>query len=155
PIPLTRKANSMAPEPERFSTPDGTEYSYDLPDELEPAIELSRVLAPGARSSASSLGPDTERGVPSIIPGPPPITKRGPISGAVSPSLTDVASTISALRVAYERDEILDLALMGARTVARKVALFVVKQRGLTGWTCSREFGNESLLQELTVPLDE
>jgi hypothetical protein len=69
--------------------------------------------------------------------------------------VADVGSTIAALRVAYDRDEVLDLVLSGARTFARKVAIFVARQRAFAGWTCSREFGDERAFQEITIDAEE
>ena len=153
PIPLTRKADEAEP----IWLVSGTmAEGLHLPDDLEPAIELSRLRR--ASIPPPSYAPDTERerAVPSIIPGPPPITKRGPYSAATaSQPLSDVGSTIAALRVAHDRDEVLDLVLAGARTFARKVAIFASKQQGYVGWTCSREFGDERLLQEIAIGTDE
>jgi hypothetical protein len=152
PIPLTRKASADAILLVRGTMTDGLE----LPDAIEPAIELSRVRR--ASVPPPSYSPDTERerAVPSIIPGPPPITKRGPYSAATaSQPLADVGSTIAALRVAYDRDEVLDLVLTGARPFARKVALFVAKQHAYVGWTCSREFGDERLLQDVSISVED
>jgi hypothetical protein len=153
PIPLTR----VADEPEPMLLVRGTMTGgLELPTDLEPAIELSRMRP--ASVPPPSYAPDTERdrAVPSIIPGPPPITKRGPYSAAASSQpLADVGSTIAALRVAYDRDEVLDLLLSGARTFARKAAVFVAKQHGFVGWTCSREFGDESALQQIVIDADE
>lgn len=161
PIPLTRgKTASTFPAPGRTEPAafDG-EHSYELPTgelepAVEPALELSRVRMPSFRPP--SIPPDTERRIPSIIPGPPPITKPGPFSTTVTADpLADISGTLEALRNAHERDEVLDLVLAGARTIARKVALFVAKHRVFVGWTCSREFGDEAALQEIQVPLYE
>ena len=66
----------------------------------------------------------------------------------------DIGGILAALRAAGARDEVLELVLTGARMVARKVALFVVKRGGYLGWACTPEFGERAQLQSILVPLD-
>ena len=93
--------------------------------------------------------------LPSFIPGAPPLTGAGSFA-AYAPQLpfTDVGGILAALRVAGARDEVLELVLTGARIVALKVALFVVKRGGYLGWACTPEFGDRAALQTVLVPLD-
>ena len=91
--------------------------------------------------------------LPSFIPGPPPRTARGPYNAQAGFPFADGSSVVSALRNAEERDQVLELLLLGARAVARKVAIFVVKRGGLVGWTCSPEFGERAQLQALLMSL--
>jgi hypothetical protein len=48
----------------------------------------------------------------------------------------------------------LELALAGARMVALRVAIFVVKKGGYLGWAGSPEFADRAVLQGVLVPLD-
>lgn len=91
--------------------------------------------------------------LPSFIPGPPPRTARGAYNAQAGFPFADGTSVLAALRAAEDRDHVLELLLLGARAVARKVAVFVVKRGGLVGWTCTPEFGERVQLQALTVSL--
>jgi len=93
--------------------------------------------------------------MPSFIPGPPPIIGQGAFAG-YAPQLpfADVGGIIAALKVAGSRDEVLELVLTGARMVAVRVALFVVKRGGYLGWACTPEFGDRGAVQSVLVPLD-
>jgi hypothetical protein len=66
-----------------------------------------------------------------------------------------MTGVVSALKHASSRDEVLELVLAGARLVATKVALFVVKKGGYLGWICTPEFADRSSLQTVLVPLEE
>jgi hypothetical protein len=98
------------------------------------------------RPPAISLAP-----LGSFIPGPPPVPGPTSITGARPPP--DVGSVIAAIRNAGTRDEVLELVLTGARLVAAKVALFVVKRGGYLGWACSPEFGDRAQLSSVLIPL--
>jgi len=91
--------------------------------------------------------------LPSFIPGPPPRTARGPYNAQAGFAFADGSSVLAALRAADDRDHVLELLLVGARAVARKVAIFVVKRGGLVGWTCTPEFGERVQLQALSMSL--
>lgn len=91
--------------------------------------------------------------MPSFIPGPPPRTARGPYNAQAGFPFADGSSVLAALRSAEDRDHVLELLLVGARAVARKVGIFVVKRGGLVGWTCTPEFGERVQLQALTMSL--
>ena len=91
----------------------------------------------------------------SLIPGPPPMPSRapyGPTHGAPSLPFGDASSATGALKTATDRDQVLDILLFGARMVARRVAIFVVKRGGFVGWSCTPEFGDRAALQALLVP---
>lgn len=84
-----------------------------------------------------------------------PITARGPFApNAPSAPFADVAAVVAGMREATSRDAVLELLLVGARTIARKVALFVVKRHELVGWTCTPEFGDKAALREVHLRLD-
>jgi hypothetical protein len=55
------------------------------------------------------------------------------------------------MRQATTRDQLLDLVLAGARTVARRVALFVVRGDHFRGWACNPELAPPSELRRLTI----
>jgi hypothetical protein len=83
-----------------------------------------------------------------------PITARGPFAAnAPAPPFEDIGAIHAALRAADGRDAILDVLLAGVRTVARKVALFVVKRDAFVGWTCTPELGSAAALRAVTIPL--
>jgi hypothetical protein len=94
----------------------------------------------------------------SFIPGPPPLP-RGPSgpsgpSGALSQrAQPEMGNVVAAFRNATTRDEVLELVLAGARLVATKVALFVVKRGGYLGWACSPEFADRAQLSSVLIPL--
>jgi hypothetical protein len=93
----------------------------------------------------------------SFIPGPPPIPHSMSPAGS-SPSsfgAAEMTGVVAALKHAGSRDEVLELVLTGARLVATKVALFVVKKGGYLGWMCTPEFADRSSLQTVLVPLEE
>jgi len=64
----------------------------------------------------------------------------------------DPASTLAPLRAAADRDEVLGLVEKSARSVARRVALFVMRKDALVGWSCSPEFGSADALKRLSIP---
>ena len=66
----------------------------------------------------------------------------------------DIGGILAALRAAGSRDEMLELVLTGARIVAHKVALFIVKRGGYLGWACTPEFADRAALQSILVPLE-
>jgi len=66
----------------------------------------------------------------------------------------DLTSILALLRNAASRDEVLELLLTGAHTLATRVALFVVKRGGYLGWACTPEFADRSAVQAVLVPLD-
>jgi hypothetical protein len=68
--------------------------------------------------------------------------------------LPEMGGVTAALRNATSRDEVLDLVLGGARLLAAKVALFVVKKGGYLGWNGSPELGGRAALQAVLIPLD-
>jgi len=55
---------------------------------------------------------------------PPPSRRSSP---PVLP-FVDIGALLAAMRMARTRDELLDLVLLGARTVARRVAIFAVQR---------------------------
>ena len=61
---------------------------------------------------------------------------------------------LDGIRAATSRDAVLELLVTGARTIARKVALFVVKKHELVGWTCTPELGDVATFRALHVRLD-
>src|SRR5690606_11737017 len=104
--------------------------------------------SPEARTS-----PDT-----SFIPGPPPVPVGGAFA-AYAPNVhqvhyADVGGVLASLRIAQTRDDILELVLTGARMLAFKVALFVVKRGGYLGWACTPELGDRAGVQNLLIPLE-
>jgi hypothetical protein len=70
---------------------------------------------------------------------------------APSPPFAEVTSVLEAIRDANDRDSILELLVVGTRTVARKVAVLAVRRDALVGWTCSPELGDRNALRATRV----
>lgn len=95
------------------------------------------------------------RPIASFIPGPPPRLSTGPVAAyAPQVPLQDIGGILAALRIAGTRDEVLELVMTGARTLAVRVALFVVKRGGYLGWACTPEFADRAALQSVLIPLE-
>jgi hypothetical protein len=174
PIPLTRRTFSAVSggtqrPPPLFDPRDaalGEGYPVD-PGHFRQIVEVrsERFESPAEQGFRPDLEPPpawvAERAVaapapmPSFIPGPPPLPGSGPYA-AYAPQMpfADVGGIIAALKAAGSRDEVLELVLTGARMLAFKVALFVVKRGGYLGWACTPEFGDRAALQSILVPLD-
>jgi hypothetical protein len=140
------------------------EASWDA----EPVFELRRLGPPPTvpdpepvtvrlSSEEAALIP-RKKPVPVPTPPPPwpslPLPPRVPVAvNAPAPPYTDLGSTLAGIRAATDRDAVLGLVLLGARTVARRVAMLVVRKDSLAGWSCTPEFGEEAALKELKIPL--
>jgi hypothetical protein len=99
--------------------------------------------------------------IQSFIPGPPPLPRGHalPQPEPLQPEppqlpFAEIGGILAALRAAASRDEVLELVLTGARLVALKVALFVVKRGGYLGWACTPEFADRGALQAVLIPLE-
>lgn len=154
PIPLTRK--TFAVERGGTQRPPPLAREAQLGEGIPVDVSAYRAVV----ELRSQPRMEAARPVGSFIPGPPamPTTNTGPYA-ALAPRpeehvRTDVGGVLAALRAAASRDEILDLVLTGARMLARRVALFVVKRGGYLGWSCTPELGERSALQGVLVPLE-
>lgn len=136
---------------------DPTGFRDIVERQAPPRIEPAPSISIGASLPAASqpLG--------SFIPGPPPLPGHALAQqaaqsaySAYAPQLpfADISGVLAALRTASSRDEVLELVLTGARTVALKVALFVVKKGGYLGWIGTPEFADRATLQSVLIPLD-
>lgn len=115
-------------------------------------LPLTRVVG---REGADGGVRNTESKVlPSFIAGPPPKSLAPPPEALHDP-LANIAGILTDLRAAASRDEVLELLLGGARMVARRVALFVVKRDGYLGWSCNREFGDRVAFQSVLLAPQE
>jgi hypothetical protein len=112
-----------------------------------PASTLDYVRRPSHVPLSGPGGDVSERAVVSFIPGPPPMNMRSP--STIHP---DGGSVFAAMKLAEDRDLVLELLVSGARAVARRVALFVVKRGGFVGWTCTPEFSDRASLQTVMIP---
>lgn len=149
PIPLTRK--SLAPVPggtqrpppmfDPTRSPLGDGYAIDTTGFTD-VVERSRLDMP----SSAPLG--------SFIPGPPPLPGFALNGGGPQLPFPEMNGILAALRNAGSRDEVLELLLTGARMVARKVALFVVKRGGYHGWAGTPELAQRATLSSVFVSLD-
>jgi hypothetical protein len=70
---------------------------------------------------------------------------------APSAPFAEVTTVLEAIRDANDRDSILELLVVGTRTVARKVAVLAVRRDALVGWTCSPELGDRAALRATRV----
>jgi hypothetical protein len=107
--------------------------------ETEPVLDLRR-----RKPSLPAVAPSA----PSVAPSPPTAPN------APSPPFADVTTILEAIRDANDRDSILELLVVGARTVARKVAVLAVRRDALVGWTCSPELGDRAALRAARVSPD-
>ncbi|MBX3228032.1 MAG: hypothetical protein KIT84_27595 [Labilithrix sp.] len=184
PLPLTRKTfypakvkgGTQRPPGllDPSASPLGEGYSFDatgLRDLVEKSAPRIDELGPSLSLPSTGAGPSTGTGagpgagaggsaqppLGSFIPGPPPVP------GSLTPSsysafapqvAAEMSGVIAALKAAGSRDEVLELVLTGARLVATKVALFVVKKGGYLGWMCTPEFADRSQLQAVLIPLE-
>ena len=149
PIPLSRR--SMRPV--SIVEVDGSSVAISLGSSdvkiHEPGLPETEAIIDLRRRRASS---------PPIAAEPTPvsrtpITTHGPFS-ANAPALpfADIGTIIAAMRTAPDRDRVLDLLLAGARTVARRVAIFVIKRDEMIGWTCTPELGERAALRRVQIP---
>ncbi len=123
--------------------------------EAEPIFELRRSGIPVTERDASPLFPS----IPSAPPTPAfpllaPLSAKVPFSpNAPSPPFADASAFLSGIRSAEGRDAVLGLVLLGARAVARKAAILVVRKDALVGWACTAEFGDEATWKTVRLPL--
>lgn len=162
PIPLTRRTYATdrggTQRPPPLLDPSDSGLGEGIP--LDPA-QLRSVVEVRTNNTANTdidgLRPDAMLQSPmaSFIPGPPPMPAAGKFA-AYAPQIpfADVGGILAALRAAGSRDEVLELVLTGARVVAARVAVFVVKRGGYLGWACTPEFGDRAALQAVLIPMD-
>jgi hypothetical protein len=150
PIPLVRKSLMAVPIVE--IGPPAIEVERDG----EPSFELMRRKG---SPLPPKVGPVASRGPFAPSPGGRQPASRDAESARVgsgihapSPPFADVEPILAGIRTASDRDEILGFVLAGVRTVARRVALFVVKRDELVGWTCTPELGDAAALKRLHLP---
>jgi hypothetical protein len=131
----------------------GEGYSFDVTGLTDVVEKTASVYSQPTRGAAAL--PPMGQPIGSFIPGPPPLPEMGPFA-AYAPQLPfpEMSGILPALRNAGSRDEILELVLTGARMVALKVALFVVKKGGYLGWLGTPEFADRAALQSVLIPLD-
>lgn len=134
PIPLMRRTYA--------NTRGGTQRPPALAD-TDPKLGKGYSVAPGALEPVIEV---RGRRAPAIPKAPP--------TGGFAAYAQDAGSVLASLRVAASRDEVLDLVLAGARSVALKVGIFVVKKGTFQGWHCTPELGERAALQTLVIPVD-
>ncbi|HEU4408736.1 MAG TPA: hypothetical protein VFS43_25975 [Polyangiaceae bacterium] len=132
PIPLVRPRFSSSPEGPKFPPPPPVpSVAWGAPPAEGAAAEGGAGVAPGARGPAS-------RGEPPTVRGP----------GA---TFADIGSSLSALRQARSRDEVVEHLVAGLRTVARRVAVFAVRQGEFRGWQCNEAFGDAAAFRRVVI----
>jgi hypothetical protein len=57
------------------------------------------------------------------------------------------------MRAARDRDALFGLLTLGAKNVARRIALFALKRDELVGWSCTPSFGDAGALRAVTIPV--
>ena len=163
PIPLTRRTfnavsgGTQRPPPLRDPSTSGLGEGIPVdPAHFRQIVELQeRGRGPAELPMPSMPQIPKEPPVASFIPGPPPMPGGG-VFAAYAPQVpaADIGGILAALRAASSRDEVLELVLTGARIVALKIALFVVKRGGYLGWACTPEFAERGSLQAILIPLE-
>jgi hypothetical protein len=146
PIPLTRK---HVQDVRVFQKNDAARgLDAETPSELEPIFELRRL---GPPPTIPDPEPPTVQ-VPPAFPLFTSLPSRSPVApNAPSPPFADVGAVLAAIRAAEDRDAVLGLVVLGVRSVARRIALFVVKKDAIVGWSCTPEFGDEGWLRALRI----
>jgi hypothetical protein len=159
PIPLTRRnwnvVSGGTQRPPPFLDPTaaglGEGYAIDTTGFRDVVEKGTPITAPSAAPSVGAPAPiSTRTARAASIPGPPPL----PAQMAAPSFSPEVGNVLAALRNVSTRDEILDLVLTGARVVALKVALFVVKKGGYVGWSGTVDLADRAALQRVAIPLD-
>lgn len=127
--------------------PPKSGYGSEIP------IPLTRKTAyPQPLGGSTQRPPALEPSAPDI-PAPPPVPAS--LAGGLRAELApDLGTVLAGLRSAASRDDVLELILEGARSVAPKVALFVVKKGGYLGWMGSVELKARAALKDVLVPVD-
>ncbi len=159
PIPLTRKTVHPAmPHPPRNRTQRLAAPARPAANSLGEgyAIDTTNLRDVVERTPSRGVSlPAAGQPAGSFIPGPPPLPGASGFA-AFAPQLpfAEMHGVLAALRNAGSRDEVLELVLTGARMVALKVALFVVKKGGYLGWAGTPELADRAALQSVLIPLD-
>jgi hypothetical protein len=160
PIPLTRRTfnavsgGTQRPPPLRDPSTSGLGEGIPVdPAHFRQIVEVHDRGRDSVDPADSPIPKQPPAG--SFIPGPPPMPGGG-VFAAYAPQMpaADIGGILAALRAAGSRDEVLELVLTGARIVALKVALFVVKRGGYLGWACTPEFAERGSLQAILIPLE-
>lgn len=138
--------------------PESLDHAHEAAENLREAVERAVQDAEGElprttlvpASLAVPPPPNTERKptVPSVAPAPP-----SEASTSANLPLADIGAVLSAIRAAKTRDELLDLVLQGARTVARRVAIFAVRREEFVGWSCTPEFAPVEDLRAIALSM--
>jgi hypothetical protein len=150
--PLPRTSFASPPLPTFASS--GTLHSPQAPamrptldEDGEPILELrtNNMRGPMSFSESVTTAPFgyTEGGEVRVL------------SGSEAPGLPfpDASAVIGLMRGAGTRDQVLGALLSGVRAVARKVALFVLKQNAYVGWTCTPELGHVAAIRQVSIPV--
>jgi hypothetical protein len=184
PIPLTSRKRSITPPAVARRGPwvlqsdeivQGGTPAGDLVSAVESAVKQvadareARTREPSTLIPPPNLSvpppPNTERRPPQLSSHPPPpssderasVPSFPPPGGPIvdpGPVLPDAGSVIAAIRTAKSRDAVLQLLIVGTRSVARKVALFIVRREAFVGWACTPEFGEVADLRTVIVAAD-
>lgn len=119
----------------------------DVPPRPPPASALARNPSSPPASPSHRPSPISVR-APSVSPPP-----RGNVApSAASPP--EPSQVLAALKSAPDRDAVLGLVLAGARVVARRVALFVVRRGSFVGWLATPELAASGGVTSLEIPAD-
>jgi hypothetical protein len=160
-IPLTRKYDGMSANPPLLTgTWEGTDAygaigSVEASWEPEPVFELRRLGPPPATVPEPEplTLPQRDQDGPSFTL-KAPLPPRVPLApNAPQLPFADLGAILASIRAASDRDAVLGLVQLGLRSVARRVAILVVKKDGLVGWSCTPEFGDQGALKALRVPI--
>jgi MshEN domain len=132
----SRDSNTLLPPPNLSVPPPPNTQRLPSPADEAPTT------TPEKRESEATL----RVSFPSFPPEEP-----GTVPGVVLP---DAGSVLAAIRTAKTRDAVLQLLLLGTRSVARRVALFIVRREAFVGWSCTPEFGESAELRAILIPAE-
>lgn len=143
--PVLRPTSHPVPRTAPSSIPPSSEMAIPLMRRSMPALAAPRVpTISDAPAHFDDEGPPTD-----VMPLPPYGARSS--TPPIPLPLPDASHVLSAMRNAIDRDEVLHALLVGARVVARKVALFAVKKELFLGWRCTPEFADEARLRETKI----
>ncbi len=135
PIPLVRPRFSATPEGPKFPLPPPV-----------PSVPWGEPYAGGGAPPSEASPMTTPWGTPSLRPSAGPYPPRAPVG-----PFADIGSSLSALRKARSRDEVVEHLLAGLRTIARRVGIFAVRQGEFRGWQCNEALGDPAAFRRVVI----
>ncbi len=132
----------------------GAAGSEEASWDAEPVFELRRHGAPATVPESEPLTQRLRDEDGPAFTLKAPLPPRVPLAPNAPPlPFADLGSILASIRAASDRDAVLGLIQLGLRSVARRVAILILKKEGLVGWSCTPEFGDQGALKALRIPI--